>query len=70
MWLAATPATRFIPHSEMSLIDLPDGSKAWVCDAIKWALYPERYAELQEWLRNSPEGRLLREIFGDDDDPK
>jgi len=28
----------FYPHYDMSLIDLPDGGKAWVCDAIKCAL--------------------------------
>jgi hypothetical protein len=58
----------FYPHYEMSLIDLPDGAKAWVCDPVKWAIYPEQYQELQEWKRNSPEGKLLRQIFGEDAD--
>jgi hypothetical protein len=25
----------------MKLIELPDGSKAWVCDTVGWAIYPE-----------------------------
>jgi hypothetical protein len=32
----------FYPHYEMSLIDLPDGTKAWVCDPVKWAICPEQ----------------------------
>jgi hypothetical protein len=52
----------------MSLIDLPGGAKAWVCDAVRWAIYPEQYQELQEWAQNSPEGKLLRHIFGEDAD--
>jgi|ERR1019366_7535828 hypothetical protein len=56
------------PHYEMSLIDLPDGAKAWVCDPVKWAIYPEQYQELQEWKQNSREGKLLRRIFGEDVD--
>lgn len=35
------------PHYEMSLIDLPDGTKAWVCDSIRWAIYPEERKELE-----------------------
>jgi hypothetical protein len=58
----------FYPHYEMKVIALPDGSPAWVCDAVEWAIYPERYQELQEWSRNSPEGNLLRKIFGEDVD--
>ena len=63
-------STAVYPHYDMSLIDLPDGGKAWVCDNIKWAIYPERYAELQESRRNYPAGKLLSEILGDDDGPK
>jgi len=58
----------FYPHYEMSVIDLPDGGKAWVCDTVKWAIYPEKYRELNEWSRNSQEGKLLRKIFGEDVD--
>ena len=62
----------FYPHYEMKVIELPDGSPAWVCDTVRWAIYPEEYRKLQEWSRNSPEGNLLRKIFGEDadDDPK
>jgi hypothetical protein len=58
----------FYQQHEMNLIDLPDGAKAWVCDHVMWAIYPERYQELQEWKRNSPQGKLLRQIFGEDAD--
>ena len=58
----------FYPHYEMKLIGLPDGSPAWVCDSVEWAIYPERHRELQEWGGNSPEGTLLRKIFGEDVD--
>jgi hypothetical protein len=51
-------------HYEMSLIDLPDGGKAWVCDPVRWAIYPEQKQQLKEWQRNSPAGKLLRHIFG------
>lgn len=56
----------FYPHYEMSVIDLPDGGKAWVCDTVKWAIYPEKNRELQERSRTSPEGKLLRAVFGED----
>ena len=55
------------PHTDMNLIELPDGRKAWVCCAVEWAIYPERYAELLEHSRNCPEGKLLRGLFGGDD---
>ena len=61
----------FYPHYEMKLIDLPDGAKAWVCDPVEWAIYPQRYQRLQDWIRNTAEGKGFREIFGDNylDDP-
>ena len=34
----------FYPHNEMSVSDLRDGSKAWVCDPVKGAIY-------SKWLR-------------------
>ena len=55
------------PHTSMNLIDLPDGTKGWVCCAVEWAIYPKRYAELMERSRNCPEGKLLRGLFGGDD---
>jgi len=36
------------PHYDMSLIDLPRGGKAWVCETVKWAIHPQKYRELQE----------------------
>jgi hypothetical protein len=44
------------PHYELSLIELPDGGKAWLCDAVKQALHPERYRsseETEQMLRKS-----------------
>ncbi len=38
----------FYPQFEMSLISLPDGGKAWVCDAVKWALYPDEYQKIKD----------------------
>ena len=58
----------FYPHYEMSLIALPDCAQAWVCDPVRWAIYPEQYQELQEWQQNSPEGNVLRRIFGEGTD--
>ena len=55
------------PHTDMNLIGLPDGTKAWVCCAVEWAIYPERYVELMERSRNCPEGKLFIEMFGGDD---
>jgi hypothetical protein len=60
----------FYPHYDMSLIDLPGGGKAWVCDTVKWALYRKKYRALQEWSLTSAEGKLVREIFGQDPDEK
>jgi len=61
------PCHTSCPHTDMSLIDLPDGTKAWVCCAVEWAIYPERYAELMERSRNCPEGKLFIEMYGEDD---
>ena len=46
------------PHYAMSLIDLPDGAKAWVCDPVKWAIHPDQYQELRERKQNSTQGNL------------
>jgi len=54
----------------MDLLDAPDGTKAWVCCAMNWAIYPECYAERMERFWNSPKGKLWRETFGNDDRPK
>ena len=50
------------PHYDMTLVDLPDGSRAWVCENIELAIFPERYTEFMERARNSP---LLSKIFSD-----
>jgi hypothetical protein len=61
------------PHYSMNLIELPDGSKAWVCCAMIRAIYPERYAETMKRyaermkrFRNSPQMKRWRERFGGD----
>ena len=54
----------FYPHYEMSVIQLPDGSPAWVCDTVEWAIYPERHKDSEK----SSEAKLLRKIFGEDVD--
>ena len=61
------PCHTFRPHTDMNLIDLPDGTKAWVCCTVEWAIYPERYVELMERSRNCPEGKLFRGMFDDYD---
>ena len=48
------------PHYDMTLVDLPDGGKAWVCENIELAIFPERYTEFMERARNSP---FLSKIF-------
>lgn len=54
----------FYPHYDMSLIELPDGRKGWVCDAVRWAIYPEEYQRLKD--TNSEMSKLLRQVFGED----
>ena len=39
------PCHTLLAHTDMNLIDLPDGTKAWVCCAVEWAIYPEYYVE-------------------------
>ena len=46
----------------MSLIDLADGGEAWVCDPLKWAIYPEQYQRVAAEL---PERNVLRRILGE-----
>lgn len=53
----------FYPEYEMEFIDLPDGGKGWVCDQVKWAIYPERYEALKEWARTS---EVCKMFFGED----
>jgi hypothetical protein len=49
------------PDSDMYLIDLPDGGKAWVCDQVQWAIYPQRRREFEEWERT--EGKAMSELL-------
>ena len=46
------------PHYELSVIVLPEGGKAWVCDAVKHAIYPEGYRRCQE------AEQMLTKMFG------
>ena len=32
----------YFPHRQMSLVDLHDGGKAWVCHAVEAAIFPGR----------------------------
>jgi hypothetical protein len=48
------------PVSDMYLIDLPDGSKAWVCDQVRWAIYPELRREFEQWERT--EGKAMMDM--------
>ncbi len=52
----------FYSEYEMEFIDLPDGGKAWVCDQVEWAIYPERKRELEEWSREQAE--LFEKLYG------
>lgn len=36
----------FSPHYEMSLLDVEDGGKAWICCAMDRALNPRRHSQL------------------------
>jgi hypothetical protein len=53
------------PHYEMTLIDLPNGSKAWVCDTVKWAIHTPRSIENSTVESELFRGRLLRERFSE-----
>ena len=37
------------PQTDMYLIDLPQGGKAWVCDQVRWAIFPEEKGKLRPW---------------------
>jgi hypothetical protein len=47
---------------EMSVVTLPDGCPAWLCDRVKAAIFPQQYRDSQETEE------LLRKIFGDPND--
>jgi hypothetical protein len=46
------------PHYELRLIALADGGKAWVCDPVKHAIYPNGYRSCQE------AEQMLTKLFG------
>jgi hypothetical protein len=52
------------PHYEMRIFLAPDGSPAWVCDAVKHAIHPDGYRSCQEVEQ------LLGIIFGDPANPQ
>jgi hypothetical protein len=52
----------FSPDHHMYFIDLPDGASAWVCCALARAMC----LDLNEPASDSPEVRLLEDIFGAD----
>ena len=38
----------FYPHYDMRLIDLTNGSKAWVCDPVQDAIYSESLRQVEQ----------------------
>ena len=46
------------PLHGMTLLDLPDGSKAWLCCAVEAASSPEQYLIIHEREQDSPEGKM------------
>lgn len=44
----------FYAESEMWLVDLPDGGKAWICNGIRGELFPETKVD-----ESNPEKKLL-----------
>jgi hypothetical protein len=47
-------------------LEIQDPCTVWISPG-RWAIYPEEYRKLQDWSRDSPEGNLLRKIFGMDE---
>ena len=54
----------FYTHYEMNVIDLTEGGKAWFCDAVRWAIFPEEYRTFQERSKTLLQDKLLRQMFG------
>ena len=50
----------FSPHYEMSLLDVEDGGKAWICCAMDRALNPQKHSR----LRSSTAYKTLATILG------
>lgn len=51
----------FYAHYEMDAVDLPDGSKAWICHAVKSALIPEKLTEKEAARRKVMDAMLTAE---------
>jgi hypothetical protein len=58
------------PHRQMSLVDLPDGGKAWVCHEIERVIFPGRSGERHALRRNTRGGRMLGKVSGTDGGPE
>ncbi len=52
-----------LPDTEMYVIDLRDGGKAWVCDQVQWAIYPEKYREFQKYSRYQEEMKAVMDYY-------
>ena len=50
----------FYAHYEMDVVELPDGGKAWICHAVKNALFPETKVD-----KNSTQTKTLNDILGE-----
>jgi hypothetical protein len=48
------------PVSDMLLIELPEVGKAWVCDQVEWAIFPQRKREFEEWERT--QGKAMMDM--------
>jgi hypothetical protein len=46
------------PLHGMTLLDFPDGSKAWLCCAVEAASSPVPYPVFHERKQDSPEGKM------------
>jgi hypothetical protein len=49
----------FYAQYEMEAIDLPEGGKAWVCHAVRCALFPETRVD-----ENFAEAKVFEKLFG------
>ena len=60
----------YYPHRQMSLVNLPDGGKAWVCHEIERAIFPshsdERHALRRRTLggEDAPQGVRRWRVLG------
>jgi hypothetical protein len=52
------------PHHEMSVVDLPDGGKAWVCHGVERAIFSEPSGERHAGRRRTPGMRMHGRLVG------